>query len=249
MQGDGSVAVVTGGASGIGRATCARLGADGWRLAVLDRDGAGAMEAGGDGGVGLAVDVGDAAQVDAAIGDVRARFGRIDLLVNNAGITGPPTATTCHETPIEEWDRVLAVNVRGPFLCSRAVLPIMIEQGRGHIITVASVAGMVATPGRAAYTTSKGAALMFTKSLAVDYAQHGIRANAVCPGWVQTPMTQWRIGIPELRDKLLEAIPMGRVCQPEEIAEAIAVLADARLAYVTGHAFVIDGGMTATMSL
>lgn len=248
-MGDEPVAVVTGGASGIGRATCGRLSADGYRLAVLDRDDAAAAEAGGAAGVGLAVDVSDAAEVESAIGEVGGRFGRIDLLVNNAGITGPPTATTCHETPIDEWDRVLAVNVRGPFLCSRAVLPTMIDQGGGHIITVVSVAGMVATPGRAAYTTSKGAALMFTKSLAADYARHGVRANAVCPGWVQTPMTQWRIDVPELRDRVLSNIPMGRVCQPEEIAETIAMLADERLSYVTGHAFVVDGGMTATISI
>lgn len=246
---DGPVAIVTGGASGIGRATVARLHADGYRLAVLDTDAAGAVEAAGDGGVGLEVDVTDPDSVDAAIGTVLDRFGAVDLLVNNAGITGPPTATTCHETPIDQWDRVLAVNVRGPFLCSRAVLPSMIDRGRGHIITTVSVAGMVATPGRAAYTTSKGAALMFTKSLAADYAQHGIRANAVCPGWVQTPMTQWRIDIPELADRVLANIPIGRVCQPEEVAQAIALLADERLPYVTGQAFVIDGGMTSAISI
>jgi NAD(P)-dependent dehydrogenase (short-subunit alcohol dehydrogenase family) len=108
---------------------------------------------------------------------------------------------------------------------------------------------MVPTPGRSAYTTSKGAALMFTKSLAADYARFGIRANAICPGWVQTPMTQWRLDIPELRDRVLRVIPMGRVCQPDEIADAISLLADERLSYLNGHAFVIDGGMTATVAI
>lgn len=248
-MGDRRVAIVTGGASGIGRATAARLGDDGYRLAVLDVDVSGATAAAGDGGLGLQVDVTDPSSVDGAVSEVLDRFGAVDLLVNNAGITGARTATTCHETPIAEWDRVLAVNVRGPFLCSRAVLPSMIERGSGHIITTVSVAGMVATPGRAAYTTSKGAALMFTKSLAADYARHGIRANAVCPGWVQTPMTQWRIDIPELADRVLANIPVGRVCQPEEIAQAIALLADERLPYVTGQAFVIDGGMTCAISI
>jgi NAD(P)-dependent dehydrogenase (short-subunit alcohol dehydrogenase family) len=246
---DRPVALVTGGASGIGQATCARLSKDGYRLAVLDLNGDGAVEAAGADGMGRAVDVTDPAAVAEAVSEAVRRFGGIDLLVNDAGITGPPTATTCHETPVEVWDRVLAVNVRGPFLCSRAVLPVMIEQGRGHVITVVSVVGMFAVPGRAAYTTSKGAALMFTKSLAADYARYGIRANAVCPGWVQTPMTQWRMDIPELRDQLLRGIPTGRVCQPEEIADAIALLADERLANVTGSAFVVDGGMTAAVTI
>ena len=139
----------------------------------------------------------------------------------------------------------MSVNVRGPFLCSRAVLPTMLAQGSGHIITVASVAGLVAFPGRCAYTTSKGAAVLFTKSLAVDYASKGIRANAVCPGFVQTPMTQWRLDVPELRAQVESTIPMGRVAQPEEIAEAIAMLASDTLVYLTGHALVVDGGATA----
>jgi len=154
-------------------------------------------------------------------------------------------ATVCHETPVEELDRVLAVNVRGPFLCTRAALPTMLRQGSGHIITVASVAGLIAFPGRCAYTTSKGAAVMFTKSLAVDYAAAGIRANAVCPGFVQTPMTQWRLDVPELRAEVEAHIPLRRVAQPEEIADAIALLASDRLNYLTGHALVLDGGWTA----
>jgi NAD(P)-dependent dehydrogenase (short-subunit alcohol dehydrogenase family) len=243
------VAIVTGGASGIGQATCRQLAEDGYRLAVFDRDREGAAQSAGEGGIGLGVDVTSVEEVDAAVGQVVERFDRVDLLVNNAGITGSPAATTCHETPVEEWDRVMAVNVRGPYLCSRAVLPTMLAQGKGHVITVVSIAGMVATLGRSAYTTSKGAALMFTKSLAADYASQGIRSNAVCPGWVQTPMTQWRIDIPELRDRVLRTIPVGRVCQPEEIAQAISVLADERLAYMTGHAFVVDGGMTATIMI
>jgi len=121
----------------------------------------------------------------------------------------------------------------------------MLRQRSGHVITVASVAGLVAFPGRCAYSTSKGAAVMFTKSLAVDYATAGIRANAVCPGFVQTPMTQWRLDVPELRTKVEENIPLGRVAQPEEIADAIAVLASDRLAYLTGHTLVVDGGWTA----
>ncbi|MDQ3457527.1 MAG: SDR family oxidoreductase [Actinomycetota bacterium] len=231
-----SVAVVTGGASGIGRASVARLRAEGFDVAVLD-------VAGDD---VIPCDVTDPGDVDAAVAAVLNRFGRIDVLVNNAGITGGPAATVLHETPIEEWDRVHAVNVRGPFLCSRAVLPVMIEQGGGHVITIASVAGLVAFPGRAAYSASKGAAVMLTRSIAVDYARYGVRANAICPGMVYTPMTAWRLDQPELRADVERQIPMGRVADPDEIADAVALLASGRLAYLNGHPLVIDGGLTAT---
>lgn len=229
------VAVVTGGNSGIGLATTTQLRAEGMEVAVLDVSG----------GEAIGCDVTEPDSVQHAVETVLERYGRIDVLVNNAGISGSPEATILHTTPVDEWDRVLAVNVRGPYLCSRAVLPTMIEQGSGHIITIASVAGLVAFPGRAAYTASKGAALMLTKSIAVDYAQYGIRANAVCPGMVYTPMTSWRLDQPELRDRAETQIPLGRVAQPEEIADAVAVLASGRMGYLTGHPLVIDGGWSA----
>lgn len=241
----GRVAVVTGGGSGIGRAACARLAEDGFRLAVLDLDGRQAEAAAGDAGIGIRCDVADAAAVQAAFAQVARELGRVEVLVNNAGITGSPRAARCHETPVEEWDRVQAVNARGPFLCTRAVLPGMVEAGGGEVITVASVAGLVAFPGRCAYTASKGAALQLTKSVAVDYAAFGIRANAVCPGFIDTPMTSWRLAVPELRAEVEARIPMGRVGTPGEIAEVIALLASGRLAYLTGHAFVVDGGWLA----
>lgn len=245
MSGDRRVAVVTGGGSGIGQATCARLADDGFALAVLDVDPDAASAAASPDGVGIAADVSGAEDVDRAFTVIRQTFGRIDVLVNNAGISGSPAATICHETPVEEWDRVHAVNARGPFLCSRAALPVMLSQRSGHIITVASVAGQIVFPGRCAYTASKGAAVMLAKSLAVDYAQAGIRSNAVCPGFVQTPMTQWRLDVPELRDQVVANIPVRRVAQPPEIADAISVLASDRLGYLTGHALVVDGGWTA----
>jgi NAD(P)-dependent dehydrogenase (short-subunit alcohol dehydrogenase family) len=236
------VAVVTGGASGIGLATCARLRDEGFAVAALD------LRPGGAAGAATMVlpcDVTDEAAVGAAMASVTGRLGQIDVLVNNAGITGSQQATRCHETPVGEWDRVQAVNVRGPFLCSRAVLPSMLAAGSGHIITIASVAGLVAFPGRCAYTASKGAALMLTRSIAVDYAAAGIRANAVCPGMVYTPMTSWRLDQPGLRAEVESRIPAGRVASPDEIADAVALLASGRLAYMTGHPLVIDGGMTA----
>jgi NAD(P)-dependent dehydrogenase (short-subunit alcohol dehydrogenase family) len=235
------VAIVTGGASGIGLATTRRLLADGFQVGVLDVDVTGVAET----ALGVTGDVSDAADVHRAVAAVVERYGRIDVLVNNAGITGSAEATTCHLTPVGEWDRVLAVNVRGPFLCSREVLPVMLSQRGGHIVTIASVAGLVAFPGRCAYTASKGAAVQLTKSLAVDYAAQGIRANAVCPGFVRTPMTQWRLDVPELRDQVEQKIPLGRVAQPDDIADAVALLASGRLGYLTGHALAIDGGWTA----
>ena len=239
------VAVVTGGGSGIGRATCARLLTAGFVVAVLDLDGDAAKDAAGPGGTSRALDVADAPAVAQAFAEIAAELGRIDVLVNNAGIAGGPAATVCHETPVAEWDRVIATNTRGPFLCSHATLPIMLAQGSGHVITIASVAGQVAFPARCAYTASKGAALMFAKSLAVDYAYAGIRSNAVCPGFVRTPMTQWRLDIPELAAQVESHIPIGRVAEADDIADAVAVLASGGMGYMTGHALVVDGGWTA----
>ncbi len=193
----------------------------------------------------LTLDVSDAAQVADVMAEILVRWPRIDVLVNNAGITGSAQATTAHETPVEEFDRVMAVNVRGPFLCSRAVLPSMIDAGSGHIITIASAAGIVAFPGRCAYTTSKGAALQLARSMAVDYGHMGIRSNAICPGMVETPMTQWRLDQPDLRDRIESHIPMGRVASPEEIADVVSILASGRMGYANGAALVIDGGWTA----
>jgi NAD(P)-dependent dehydrogenase (short-subunit alcohol dehydrogenase family) len=238
----GSVAVVTGGASGIGLATCARLAADGFTVAALDLAPEAAERTAA---LTVECDVTAEAAVGAAMAAVTERFGGIDVLVNNAGITGSRQAARCHETPVQEWDRVQAVNVRGPFLCARAVLPSMIARGSGHIITIASVAGLVAFPGRCAYTASKGAALMLTRSIAVDYAADGIRANAVCPGMVYTPMTAWRLDQPDLRAEVEARIPAGRVAAAEEIADAVALLASGRLGYMTGHPLVVDGGLTA----
>jgi NAD(P)-dependent dehydrogenase (short-subunit alcohol dehydrogenase family) len=223
------VAVVTGGGSGIGLATCARLAKEGFTVAALDLQPDGAA---GAATLTLRCDVTDESDTTLAMDTVTSRLGPVDVLVNNAGITGSPQATICHETPVADWDTVFAVNVRGPFLCSRAVLPSMVARGTGHIITIA-------------YTASKGAALMLTRSIAVDYAAAGIRANAVCPGMVYTPMTAWRLDQPELRAEVEARIPAGRVATPDEIADAVALLASGRLGYMTGHPLVVDGGMSA----
>ena len=240
------VVIVTGGASGIGQAACARFRSapSEYALAVFDLDGTGASQSAGSDGLGVAVDVTDPTSVEKACALVLEQFGRIDVLVNNAGITGSQEAAACHVTPLHEWEQVIAVNVRGPFLCTRAVLPAMMAQGNGHIITMASIGGMVGFPDRCAYLTSKGAALMFARSLAVDYARYGIRSNAICPGMALTPMSQWRLEIPELRQAVESFIPMGRTATADEIADAIVVLASGRMAYMNGAALVIDGGWT-----
>jgi NAD(P)-dependent dehydrogenase (short-subunit alcohol dehydrogenase family) len=235
------VAAVTGGGSGIGRAAGARLTADGFRVAVVDLE-PGEPPAGG---IAVRADVADQAAVERAFADIARRLAPVEVLVAAAGITGSPQATVLHQTAVEEWDRVQAVNVRGVFLCARAVLPGMVRAGAGHVITVASVAGLVAFPGRCAYTASKGAVLQLTRSVAVDYARQGIRANAVCPGFADTPMTRWRLDDPELRAEVEARIPLGRVATANEVADAIALLASDRLAYMTGHALVVDGGWTA----
>lgn len=241
---DRRTAVVTGGGSGIGFATCERLRADGFQVAVLDLDAAAAARAAGE-GLGLAADVSDSESVASAFRRIAQEFGPVDVLVNNAGITGSQDATRLHETPLADWDQVTAVNVRGPYLCSRAVLPSMVERRSGHIIVIASVAGLVPFPGRSAYSTSKGAALIMAKSIAIDYAADGIRANAVCPGMVETPMTKWRLDQPELRAAVESQVPLGRIAQPADIADAVALLASGHLSYMTGHALVVDGGWTA----
>lgn len=235
------VAVVTGAASGIGLAIAGALAADGFAVAGLDL---GPIDAAAGAELAIAADVTDPEQVDRATAAVLDRFGRVDVLVNNAGITGSAAATTAHETPVEEFDRVLAVNARGPFLCSRAVLPAMLAAGGGHIITIASAAGLIAFPGRCAYTVSKGAALQLARSIAVDYGSRGIRSNPVCPGMVETPMTAWRLEQPELRARVEQQIPLGRVATPDEIADVVAVLASGRMAYANGAPIVVDGGWT-----
>ena len=242
-QDSGKVAVVTGGGSGIGRTTCARLIQEGFRLGVLDLDAGTAAESARD-GMGLGVDVSDPGEVTEAFDRIEGELGPVEVLVNNAGITGSAAATRLHETPVEEWDRVVAVNVRGVYLCSRAALRSMVPRRSGHIITIASVAGMVPFPARSVYSVTKAAALLLARSIAADYAADGIRSNAICPGMVETPMTKWRLDQPDLRAQIESRIPVGRVAQPDDIAEAVALLASGRLSYMTGHGLVVDGGWT-----
>ena len=236
------VAVVTGGSSGIGLATCEKLRQDGFTLAVLARRGDRAARAAGK-GVGISTDISDPEQVEAAFAAVEQRLGPVDLLVNAAGTAGSTQPTRLHETSLEVWDRVMAVNLRGVYLCSQQALRYMLPRRSGHIITVASVAAVAPSAGRAAYSAAKSAAVHLAKAIAAEYAADGIRSNAVCPGIVETPMTAYRLARPESRAAVETRIPLGRVAQPQEIADAISLLASDRLSYVNGHALVVDGGL------
>lgn len=240
------VALVTGAGSGIGFACVERLVGRGLRVAALDIDGE-AVEACASrfGALPVTADVSDPRAVSAAVDMVLHELERIDVAANVAGITGSRHAAECHVTPVEEWLRVIGVNLSGTFLVCRAVLPWMLEQGDGIIVNVASVAGLVAFPGRCAYTASKGGVVQLTRSIGVDYAARGIRANAICPGMVDTPMTRWRLEDPELGPQVLARIPQGRAASPEEIADVVALLATGGLPYANGSAIVLDGGWTA----
>lgn len=245
------VVLVTGAASGIGRAIAGRFLAEGSRVAAMDLDREALERARQESWAGagerlltIAGNVARPEDAESALAETAWDFGRVDVLVNNAGITGGPGATTLHETSVEDFDRVWAVNVRGVFLMCRAALPPMLAHGGGTIVNIASVAAMVAFPGRSAYTTSKGAVLQLTRSIAADYAGAGIRCNAVCPGMIATPMTNWRLDQPDLRAQVVERIPQGDVGTTEDVASAVWFLAGDDARYMNGSALVVDGGFS-----
>jgi NAD(P)-dependent dehydrogenase (short-subunit alcohol dehydrogenase family) len=244
------IVLVTGAGSGIGRGIARRFAAEGASLALSDIGEAGLQETAAlieeVGGQSISV-VGDVAvradaerMVEAAVSG----FGRLDIVVNNAGISGSRQATLAHLTPDEEWERVMAVNVSGVFRVASAAIRQMLAQGSGTIINIASAAGFVPFPARAAYNASKGAVIAFTRALALDYAPNHIRVNAICPGMVETAMTRWRLDVPELRQQVLDMTPWGRIGQTEDIASAAVYLASDEADFVTGHMLVIDGGWT-----
>jgi len=244
---DGSIALVTGAAGGIGRCISARLAAAGVALALVDLDGAAAealLAELGAKGIAIAADVSAPEDVTAAAAAAADRLGPLDILVNNAGISGvgPPKATV--DTPLEEWDKTLAINVTAPFLFCQTVLPGMLERGRGRIVNVASMAGILCLPGRVSYAASKAALISLTKTLAVETGASGVRVNAVCPGWVDTPFIAARMAQPELRAQAEAMVPIGRVATPDEIADVVAFLLSPASRYMTGAAVAVDGGMS-----
>jgi NAD(P)-dependent dehydrogenase (short-subunit alcohol dehydrogenase family) len=247
-----AVAVVTGAASGIGRATALRLASDGFDVAMMDLDAVGLsatrelIEAAGGRACEFAADLCDPLAVGSIVREIAVTIGFPEVLVNVAGIG---VAATVLETSDEDWNRVLAVNLTGPFLTTRAILPLMLDRGKGVIVNIASVAGQVGVPRRAAYCASKAGLVGLTKAIAVDHADEGIRSVAICPGTVET---EW-IGkiLANAPDPAAARAAMaarqldGRMGTPEEIAAMVAFVAGPGGRFINGTALVVDGGMTA----
>ena len=241
--------MVTGAASGIGAGIAARFISLGDRVIALDMDEnglAGLASRLNSPNLQIAVaDVADDAQLAKALTNTAARFGDPDVLVNNAGTTGGPQATTLHETPPEVIDRVLNVNLRAVIRLSAAVLPPMLERRRGVILNIASVAGLVSFPARAAYSISKAAVIQVTRAIAADYGHLGIRSVALCPGMIETPMIHWRLSQPKLREEVLARIPQQTIGAVSDVVGAVAFFASDEARYCNGAAIAIDGGYSA----
>jgi NAD(P)-dependent dehydrogenase (short-subunit alcohol dehydrogenase family) len=247
---DGKAVVVTGGASGIGRATCELLAREGARVAVTDvqdEPGADVVRAIGDRGGTAAfwhLDVAREAEVERVFGGIESAFGGMDVLVNNAGISGADKPTD--ELTEAEWDEVQAVNVKGVFFCTKHAIPRMLRRGGGSIVNLSSVYGIVGSADSPPYHASKAAVRLMSKTDALLYARRGIRVNSVHPGFVWTPLVDRNIGgIPELKRRLEELHPVGRLGEPEDVAYGILYLASDESRFVTGSELVIDGGYTA----
>lgn len=241
----GKVAIVTGAAAGIGKACMHRLAAEGARVVGVDRNeeklAAAIAQAPGE-MIALSCDVADPDAIDAMVGEVIARCGAIHVLVNNAGI-GNPSRVRLHEQPIADWDKVMAVNVRGMFLMQRAIIPHMLAQGGGAIVNMASIGSYRATALSSPYITSKGAALMMTRAAAMDYAKDNIRVNAVCPGTTNTDILAG--SSQEMIDMLVSRAPQGALVEPEEVAALVAFLASDEVPHITGGSYLIDAGRSA----
>ncbi|MCA6113101.1 SDR family NAD(P)-dependent oxidoreductase [Bradyrhizobium cenepequi] len=240
------VALVTGAARGIGLATAKRFLAEGWRVALLDieRELLNEAVAGlkpAEDTLALPCDVSDAAGVAAAIAVVEKRFGRLDALVNNAGVA---VFAPLLETADADWSRILAVNLTGPFLCAKAAAPLMREHGGGAIVNITSISAVRASTLRSAYGTSKAGLAHLTKQLAVELASLGIRVNAVAPGPVDTAMAK-AVHTTAIRADYHNAIPLNRYGLEEELAEAIFFLSSDRASYITGQILAVDGGFDA----
>jgi NAD(P)-dependent dehydrogenase (short-subunit alcohol dehydrogenase family) len=240
------VALVTGAARGIGLAAATRFLEDGWQVAMLDILGDTLRAAidvldGAEDVLALEADVSDPEAVRRAVQQVHRRFGRIDALVNNAGIA---VFKPILDTTLEEWQRVLAVNLTGPFLMTQAVAPIMRDQGSGAIVNIASISGLRASTMRVAYGTSKAGLAHLTKQQAVELSQYGIRVNAVAPGPVDTAMAK-EVHTPEIRADYHDHIPLNRYGLETELANAIVFLCGDQAGYITGQVLAVDGGFDA----
>ncbi len=241
------VALVTGAARGIGLATAEKFLAEGWRVVLLDIDAdtlaaTHARLARPDDTMAVICDVAEPGQVAGAVDAVAGRFGRIDSLVNNAGIAD---FRPILETDFATWSRILAVNLNGPFLCTQAVAPLMLQQGGGSVVNIASISGLRASTLRVAYGTSKAALMQLTRQQAAELGNLGIRVNAVAPGPVDTAMAR-QVHTPAIRAAYHQAIPLNRYGLEAEIAEAVHFLASEKASYINGQVLAVDGGFEAT---
>jgi meso-butanediol dehydrogenase/(S,S)-butanediol dehydrogenase/diacetyl reductase len=244
---DGKVVLVTGAASGIGAATARRFTAEGAQLMLGDIDSEGLstlvkeLDSHGT-AAGRTTDVADLAQVEALTAEAVERFGRLDVVFNNAGIGAYGKAP---DLDPEAWHRTIAVDLDSVFYGCRAAIPRLRESGGGAIVNTASISGLFGDYGLGAYNAAKAAVMNFTRTVAIDHAREGIRVNAVCPGPIETALTAGMIKNARMMESYAERIPMGRVGQAEEIAGVVAFLASDDASYITGAGIVIDGGVTA----
>lgn len=251
MRFQDKAAVVTGASMGIGKAAAVAFAREGAKVAIVDVDrahgeaAAQEIQSGGGEARYVSADVSKAGEVGALVDEVLDAWGRLDILVNNAGIYVQGDAA---ETSLEDWERILAVNLTGPFLCTQYAIPAMLRNGGGVIVNVASEAGLVGIKGQVAYNVSKGGLIALTRSCAVDLAASGIRVNSVCPGTTFTPLVEAAVNRADdpaqARRHLEEIRPLNRLGTPEEIATAILYLASDEAGYATGSILSIDGGYT-----
>ena len=251
---EGKIALVTGGGSGIGSATSLTFAREGAKVVVADVNADGGegtvtqiKVAGGD-AFFVHADVSRASDVEAMVKTAVQMFGRLDCAFNNAGIAGGgadgPRLT--HEYAEDTWDRVVSINLKGVWLCMKYEIAQMLEQGGGAVVNTASVAGLVGLRNATAYVAAKHGVVGLTRTAALEYAQQGIRVNAVCPGYIDTPMTEALRSDPERLASVIEREPIGRVGTPQEIAESVVWLCSDASSFVTGHAMAVDGGYVAT---
>jgi 2-hydroxycyclohexanecarboxyl-CoA dehydrogenase len=242
---EGRIALVTGGASGIGAATCRRLAAEGARVAVTDLNLEGAQAVAEEiSGRPYELNVADNASVRAGVGAVESDIGPIDVLVNNAGYDEFGFFVNTDE---DMWNRIIAVNLIGVIACTHAVLPGMQERRRGRIVNIASEAGRVGSPGSSVYSGAKGGVIGFSKAIAAEAARYDVTCNAICPGPIETPLLMAAHMLGDLGDRLVKGMvsktALGRLGQPDEVAASVAFLASDDASYVTGETLGVSGGM------
>ena len=248
---EGKTALVTGGGSGIGRAASLAYSREGARVVVVDVNVEGGeetvqriKESGGE-AILVHADVSSNAGTQAMVAETVERFGRLDCAFNNAGISGGRDRNLTADYTQDDWDQVISVNLTGVWLSMKAEIPQMLAQGGGAIVNTASIMGLIATPGSVAYMAAKHGVVGLTKAAALEYAKDNLRVNAVCPGYIDTPLLQPLFANEDRKEQVVSRHPVGRLGQPEEIAEAVIWLSSDAASFVTGHSMAVDGGYVA----